>query len=69
MKLLVKIINAIIALINIIFALLELYNHKYVLIALLISVLVNLTGATWLTVRGVRKWFAARKERKENGDN
>jgi hypothetical protein len=69
MKLIVKIINAIIALINIIFMLLEMWSHKYALIALVISVLINLIGATWLTVRSVRKWVAARKERKENGDN
>jgi len=66
MQLLIKIINALITVINIIFMLLKLYSHKWLIIILAISALINTVLLVYGATKLIRKWFVNKKtENKE----
>jgi len=66
MQLLIKIINALITVINIIFMLLKLYSHKWLIIILAISALINTVLLIYGATKLIRKWFVNKKtENKE----
>jgi uncharacterized membrane protein len=71
-KLFLKLINLAIAIVNILLVLMELLTHKWVLIALLVSILLNFGLITAGVVKLIRRFSASKrvknKEQEENNN-